>query len=523
MSHSSGGGNTIAKIAIFVLLALILGAPLLVHRRPATQSDAKLRLTVITPHNEQLRYELGRAFSAWHEREHGEPVFVDWRRPGGTSEIRRQLTAQYVAAVKDGRISPEGDAPAGTMPYDAMLGGGSYEHSKLKEGVRTTVNVDGEERTVEIPISQPVEFSRERLDEWYGENRIKIDEVRLYDPDLFWFGTALSSFGIVYNRDVLQRQGMPEPATWSDLADPAYSGWIILADPRKSGSVTTTLQSILTAAPSWSDGWRLLRAMSANARTFSYNSALVVVEVAQGEAAASLAIDFYGRYQAQMLREASDEPGESRLGYVDPYGAVSVDPDPVSVLRGAPHPEMTRRFIEFLLSVEGQALWQFRAVGPDAGPDALGPHRFELRRMPARRMMYEAPYRSQFIDDVNPFEAASSQPMKGWRALIGPILGASVIDIHAEARSAWDAINRLRAQGAPPERIGEIEDVFFRMPTHELPDGREVDLNSVPPNLGEVIADWRDRDREPILRIRYTDFFRRQYQRVREMASKVEL
>ncbi len=515
--------QTIARIAIFVLLALILGAPLAVHRRAATDSDAERRLTVITPHNEQLRYELGRGFSEWHKREYGERVFVDWRRPGGTSEIRRQLTAQYVAAIRDGRITPEGEAPAGTMPYDAMLGGGSYEHSKLKEGVGTTVEVDGEQHTVEIPISQPVEFSRERLNEWYGENRIKIDDVRLYDPDLYWFGTALSSFGIVYNRDVLARQGLPEPATWADLADPAYSGWIILADPRKSGSVTTTLQSILTAAPSWSDGWRLLRAMGANARTFSYNSALVVVEVAQGEAAASLAIDFYGRYQAQMLREANDDPGPSRLGYVDPYGAVSVDPDPVSALRGAPHPELARRFVEFLLSVEGQAVWQFPATGEDAPTEALGPRRFELRRMPVRRMMYAAPYRNRFIDDVNPFEAASSQPLKGWRPLIGPILGASVIDIHDEARSTWNTINRLRAQGAPDSVIAELEDLFFQMPTHELPDGRRVDLNDVPSKLDEVMADWRDRDREAILRIEYTNFFRRQYRRVREMAREVEL
>ena len=46
-----------------------------------------------------------------------------------------------------------------------------------------------------------------------------------------WFGTALSSFGIVYNRDVLQHLELPEPRTWSDLRDPRYRGWIVLADP----------------------------------------------------------------------------------------------------------------------------------------------------------------------------------------------------------------------------------------------------------------------------------------------------
>src|SRR5205085_10304615 len=50
-----------------------------------------------------------------------------------------------------------------------------------------------------------------------------------------WFGTALSSFGIVYNKDVLRTLGLPEPKTWADLADPHYRNWLVLADPTRSG------------------------------------------------------------------------------------------------------------------------------------------------------------------------------------------------------------------------------------------------------------------------------------------------
>src|SRR5438874_1068181 len=33
-----------------------------------------------------------------------------------------------------------------------------------------------------------------------------------------WFGTAFTSFGIIYNRDVDRYLGLPDPQTWSDLA-----------------------------------------------------------------------------------------------------------------------------------------------------------------------------------------------------------------------------------------------------------------------------------------------------------------
>ena len=60
-------------------------------------------MVIITPHTEQIRSELGRGFEAWHKRVYGETVRVDWRSPGGTSEIyiRAQMRAwlEYMGAA----------------------------------------------------------------------------------------------------------------------------------------------------------------------------------------------------------------------------------------------------------------------------------------------------------------------------------------------------------------------------------------------------------------------------------------
>ena len=61
------------------------------------------------------------------------------------------------------------------------------------------------------------------------------------------------------------------------------------------------------------------------------------------------------------------------------------------MLRGAPHPEIALAFIEFVLSPDGQKLWNYRVGTPG------GPEKFALRRLPVRKDFYVAanePYRS---------------------------------------------------------------------------------------------------------------------------------
>jgi len=521
-----------AKLAVIISLVVILGVPFLF--RPddagrAPETDER-RLIIITPHIEHLRIEFSRGFSEWHELHYGEPVWIDFRQPGGTSEIRKQLLAQYTAAVRRGDISRSGEAEPGVMPYDILFGGGSYEHDQMKRGVR--VEFDGQRPAV-VPISVPMDIPQRRLDEWFGENRIGASV--LYDPDLHWLGVALSSFGIVYNRDVLEELGLDAPHDWEDLTDHRYAGWLALADPRQSGSVATAYESILNNY-GWERGWRTLRAMSANAQYFANSSTKTPLDVSAGEAAAGVAIDFYGRYQSQALREPGQPPESSRVGYVDPEGLVFVDPDPVSVLRGGPNPELAMRFVEYLLSEQGQSVWQLPAKGELASPHALGPREHELRRMPARRVMYERHFES-FIDKVDPFRIASEAESRGWRSMISPLMGAFGIDLHTECRAAWDALHRITAAAdagaidptalgkrgfdTPGELVERAESLFYAMPTHRFPDGREAVLS--PTTYDEIRDDWRDPIRAGDLKIEYTRFFRENYNSLTELARSLGL
>lgn len=531
-------GITPSRVLLIVAMVVVLGVPLLL--RPSASSRgggeaASSTLIIVTPHVPQIRAEFEEAFSRWHEREFGSPVAISWRVPGGTSEILKVLEAHYRARAGAFDFADPANprAPAGTTDFDLMLGGGSFDHGRLKTQVRVArgnarnlpPDFSPEAKDVALPMSEPAGFTREELDGWFGEN--KVGAARLYDPDQFWIGTALSGFGIVYNRDVLSRLELPEPQTFKDLTDPRYFGMIALSDPRQSGSVTTTIDAILSNA-GWEEGWRILREIGANTRYYTNSSTKPPIDVSAGEAAAGLAIDFYGRGQAQSILLPGQDPSEGRVGYVDPRGATFIDADPVSVLRGGPNPELSRRFVRFCVTEEAQSLWQFwsersgRGAQNPKGPDGqpMGPRVSELRRMPVRRVMYEK-YMAHMIDQVDPFVIASDTKPAGWRSAIGIMMGAFAIDTAREQRAAWKMLLAARAaaeKGAiEPAVLAEMEAAFYAFPKTEI-KGEMVAFT--PETYAAVAAVWRDAKRRPVVEMEYTRFFAERYNEVVALGRK---
>ncbi len=535
--RAAGGRYTpamIRRLAVFACLAIVLGIPFAL-RPPASREHGRdvPRLVIVTPHISQIQIEFGGGFERWHERVHGERVVVDWRGPMGTTEILKQLEAQYQAGVAAGRIDVSDPAhpkaPPGTFPYDLMFGGGSFDHGRVKRGItlgapKRPDSTGGGVASAQapapasMPMSVPGGFSRETLDAWYAENAVGAE--RLYDPDQHWYGTALSSFGIVFNRDLYREMGLPEPASFEDLTRPELLGRVALADPRQSGSVATTLDSILSYY-GWDRGWRLLREICGNARYFTNTAPKPPMDVSQGDAAAGLAIDFYGRSQAQAVVAPGQDPLSSRVGYVDPAGSVYIDADPVSILLGGPQPRLARRFVEFCLTEEGQALWQFPAraspraksnpVGESGEP--MGPMRYELRRMPVRRVMY-ATHKAAMIDQVDPFEIAGTTKPKGWRPSIGVLMGAFGIDTAEECREAWAALCRARADPSfPPDALRAMEEAYYAFPDYAPPGAEPVPVTEA--TFARI--PWRDKGAMAKASIAFTRFFHERYRRVVEI------
>lgn len=431
-------------IGILGLLGFIVGLPLAMKRETVTASpsSADERLVILSPHNESIRNEFGEAFASWWRGKTGRSVYVDWRTPGGTSEIRMVIEAGYKAAEETGRNG---------IGVDLFFGGGEPDFAgQAKAG-----------RLVMLDVF-------DAMPELFGENGV-IPEIftgeRYFSADKVWVGTCMSQFGICYNPDFIERLGIAAPNEWHDLGKPAYVGSLALADPTKSGSVARAFELLVqgemqkslsaggTAEVGWDEGLRLIQRMGANARYFTDSASKIPHDVGQGNAAAGMCIDFYGRSFATDLIKRDGKP---RVVWIAPKGGTTLSCDPVAILKGAPNMALAQEFVKFCLTREAQRLW-FQKPGSKGGPVDRA-----LHRTPIRRDMYDAETMVfTTMPGINPYEDEGNFTYD--RALTGKVFNTlrtlvkvMCIDSHDEMKSAWEAII---AAGMPEDALAAFQDV----------------------------------------------------------------
>jgi ABC-type Fe3+ transport system substrate-binding protein len=484
---------------IVALLALILALPFVFREDAPVLASPDVSVVVITPHTESIRTEFALGFEEWYRERTGKTVYIDYRVIGGTSEIAKFLESEYYnsfrlhwtrdlgrewtlevqEAFQNARIelddTPEDDtlAEAARRAFlaseagcgiDVFFGGGAYDFSvqagkgNLIDGGLLTKFPEWFQKTGipgEVPDAIPQNYAGETY----------------YDAAGRWYGACLSSYGIIFNRTSLRRLGIErDPTQWADLIDPRLFGQIAVCDPTKSGSMTQAFEMVVqqqmqvrlrqlqaespgaaaadlepqAIREGWAEGMRIVQLIAANARYFTDTSQKPNIDVAMGDCAAGMSIDFYGRFQQENVVERS---GDKRFGFTSPVGGTTISADPIGLLRGARNREVAEAFLEYVLSLEGQKLWNFEVGAPG------GPRIYALRRPPIRPQLYDEEFNRYRSDaDFNPYEAAAEFQYRGdWTGRLfselRTIIRICFIDVRSELVEAWAAILEARAEG----------------------------------------------------------------------------
>lgn len=512
-----------------ILFFLVLAIPFalrhwLVKPEPELKGQTAGRLVIVTPNNQDIRREFARAFDQWHQEHFGESVKIDWRVPGGSNDIKRLLESVYAAQrLSDGRFPDEVRAD-----IDLVWGGGDYLYD-------VELNPLG--------LLQPLDLSPELLREAFPEPLlagVKLRDVRhdaqgrLLPPR--WVGICLSGFGIVYNPAVYSWLHLPPPQTWTDLARPQLAGLLALADPTRSGSAAVAYMVVVQRAMAdaeaaamheypdlaglspqqrgvdqrytdalargWHEGMRQLLLIAANARYFTDSANLVPRDVSSGDAAAGVAIDFYGRTFQEVV-------GSSRIRFVSPRGATAITPDPVAILLGVKGEQkvLAERFVTFLLSRQGQLLWIVKPGLPD------GPLERGLRRLPIRPDVYAD--RTNWTDDADPFVEADGFNQRGeWMSLFSdmrPLWAAAWIDSRETLKQAYAAILHVSEVGRRDRLMGELTNLPVQMNDVVAVRAQRAAMQ----RNHQDITLWQTRQR-----IEWARKFREHYQRVTDEARR---
>ena len=497
----------LGKFLVVLALVFVLSLPFLLRNPGNPTRSAQDTVIIITPHTESIRQEFGRGFERWYEEKTGRSVYVDYRVIGGTSEIGKFLDSEYTnsfrnhwenelvrkwslevqEAFNNARIKID-DTPGDDSQAESARR--AYLTSNASSGIDVFFGGGAYDLSVQAARGALVDAGLlDKHPDWFQEKAISgtvppaipqtLAGEEFFDAEGRWYGAVLSTFGIIYNRDSLRRLGIEsEPRQWTDLADPRYFGEIALCDPTKSGSMNQAFEMIIqqqmheslqsgeTLSEGWLRGMQLVQMMSANARYFSDTSQKTNIDVAMGDCAVGMSIDFYGRFQQENIIARG---GDKRFVFHTPAGGSSVSTDPIGLLRGAPNREVAVAFMEFVLSLEGQKLWNFK-VGSAGGPET-----YALRRPPIRPELYQKKWNRYRSDaDYNPYLASGTFTYRrDWTGSlfseIRTIIRVCFIDVRKELVEAWAAIIQARGEGRLEDanRAESIMQDLTRVSYHE--------------------------------------------------------
>ena len=225
----------------------------------------------------------------------------------------------------------------------------SYHIDILWGGGPTFFNIMSDEDLI-LPIQDST--LETYLDENIPEEMAGAVMSRKDNGEYMWVAAAISSFGFTVNHKNLETYGLEVPGSWEELASPDYflgttQHAIGMGDAPATTSNTRIYQIILQKF-GWEAGWDILTRMNANSKIFEAGSGATRDSVITGEQAIAMTIDFYG-YQAQVQNEDCE--------YIIPENETYINADPIAVASSTASRELSEKFVEFVMSTEGQAMW----------------------------------------------------------------------------------------------------------------------------------------------------------------------
>lgn len=283
----------------------------------------------------------------------------------------------------------------------------------------------------------------------------KIGAYPLNDPDGYYSGFAAAGYGIMWNTRYLKAKKLPEPAEWEDLMKPIYHGHVGMCAPSRSGTTHLTVETLLQG-DGWEQGWAKWKYIAGNFKTVTERSFGVPDGVNSGDFGLGIVIDFFG-----LSSKASGFPVE----YVYPHTTTLV-PANIGIIKNAPNQNTAKKFIDFLLSDEGQTILLDK----------------KIRRLPINPNTYAKapagfpnPFKDSSIGAAVKFDVELS---KARYNLVNSLFDVMITYRIDELRKAIKAIQDAEAAGGDEKLIAQAKLLVAAIPVTEK-EAADPDFNSV--------------------------------------------
>lgn len=168
------------------------------------------------------------------------------------------------------------------------------------------------------------------------------------DPEGHWTGLFTSVLGFASNTKILAERKLNAPRSWTDLLKPEFKGQVSVSNPGTSGTAYTFLSTIVQLMGE-EKGFDYLKKLNGQIAQYPKTGMGPGQMAGRGELVAGILM-----LQDAYLLQKEGYP----LELTTPEEGTGYSLEPAAILKGAPEPVEAKKFVDWILSREGQEVMQ---------------------------------------------------------------------------------------------------------------------------------------------------------------------
>ncbi len=146
---------------------------------------------------------------------------------------------------------------------------------------------------------------------------------------------------------MLKERGVAAPKCWADLVKPDYKGEVQIANPNSSGTAYTFLATMVQIMGE-EDAFDYLKKLNENINQYTKSGAAPAQAASRGETLIGIS------FQHDLVTPAV--AAGIPMGVVSPCEGTGYETGSMSIIRGAPNLESAKKWYDWALTPEAQAL-----------------------------------------------------------------------------------------------------------------------------------------------------------------------
>lgn len=179
-------------------------------------------------------------------------------------------------------------------------------------------------------------------------------DPRFRDPlgDCQVIGVYVGILGLSANEGVLKELDLPTPTGWADLIDPRFKGLLGVANPNTSGTALTTLATQMFRKGEEKGekvdeeaAMEYMKALHKNIANYTKSGVAPGILAGRGEIAVAIVFLHDVIYQIEEGYPVTAIAPREGTGY---------EIGGLNLVKGAPHPELAKQFMDWVVSAEAQ-------------------------------------------------------------------------------------------------------------------------------------------------------------------------